>query len=321
MKKILSQSRFLLLTFCLLLILFLLFPKFLSSYHIYLLCEVMVTSLLAYAFFFMLAYGGLINFGISAYYGVGAYTVAILLTNGITRGFWLSFFSGMAMAALLAVIIGWLCARRKGIYFALLTLAFSETVHAIIFKWRTLTGGDDGIPNVPRPPVDLVFVEVGLKSINNFYYLILIILLITLLLIWVLANSNFGYTLRCIRDNPERASFIGLNVQREVWIAFIISGIIAGLAGGLRAILGEIANPDLVSWMSAFEVLLALMIGGINAFTGPFFGTLIYVFLKSYLISLWGNWLIVMGILLILSVMIFRSGVMGFISEKLRRPL
>jgi len=299
---------------CLVVILLLVCPLFVNAFHLYLLNEVLILAIFTYGFSFLFSNTGYLSLGPAAIYGVGAYAVSLLLKH-VTPSLYFSFFGAVLISGLVSLIIGIFCVRLGRWYFSMLTLAFAQMIYAIIFRWRTLTGGDDGLTSVPRPPLGLLL-RVSLDSQRGYYYFTLAVFLIAVVVMWRLYASNFGYSLRCIRDNADRAGFIGINVRTYALIAFVISGLFSGLAGALHAPLARIASPDLAYWTTSLEPTLASLIGGIYTFTGPLIGSLIYVFLKAYAISLFQNWTLLMGLALLIIVLFLRNGVMGFLSHK-----
>jgi branched-chain amino acid transport system permease protein len=289
-------------------------PFLINPFQLYLLNEVLILAIFTYSFTFLFSNAGYLSLGPAAIYGVGAYGVSLLLKH-VTGSLYLSFLGAILMSGLASLIIGIFCVRLGRWYFGMLTLAFAQMIYTIIFRWRSLTGGDDGLTNIPRPPLEFLF-RVSLDSQIGYYYFTLVLFLITVVIMWRLFNSNFGYSLRCIRDNVDRAAFIGINVRTYALIAFVISGLFSGLAGALRAPLSRMASADLAYWTTSLEPTLASLIGGIYTFTGPLIGSFIYIFLKAYAISFFQNWTLLMGFILLIIVLFFRNGIMGFLAYK-----
>lgn len=289
-------------------------PFLINPFQLYLLNEVLILAIFTYGFTFLFSNTGYLSLGPAAMYGTGAYGVSLLLKY-VTASLYLSFLGAVLISGLVSLIIGIFCVRLGRWYFGMLTLAFAQMIYTIIFRWRTLTGGDDGLTSVPRPPLEFFF-RVSLDSQTGYYYFTLVLFIITVAIMWRLTNSNFGYSLRCIRDNPDRAGFIGINVRTYTLIAFVISGLFSGLAGALHAPLARIASADLAYWTTSLEPTLASLIGGIYTFTGPIIGSFIYIFLKAYAISYFQNWTLLMGFILLVIVLFFRDGIMGFLSRR-----
>jgi branched-chain amino acid transport system permease protein len=291
-------------------------PIFLPSFGLYLLNEMLIQGLFSYGFYLLFSHAGYLSFGQAAFFAVGAYSVAIMYKH-VTLTVWLPFLAAIAVTAIVAIALGFLSVRLGTLYFAFLTLAFAQMIYAIIFSWVSFTGGDDGLPGVSRGIVDIYFLEIDLESPLCFYYFTLIIFLALAVVLRKLVTSSFGLTLRSIRENIERASFVGVNPRRYVLVAFLISAIYCAIAGALHASLTKMAYPELCYWTTSAEPIIMTLIGGINTFSGPFFGAVIYIFLKTYLMTVLGNWVLFLGIILLIMVLFFRKGVMGFIEEKM----
>jgi branched-chain amino acid transport system permease protein len=290
-------------------------PLFLPSFVLYLLNETLIYGLFSYGFYLLFSQAGYLSFGQAAYFAVGAYSVALMYKH-VTLTIWLPFLTVIIVTAIVATVLGFLSVRLGTLYFAFLTLAFAQMIYAIVFRWTSFTGGDDGLPGVPRGLVDIGFLKIDLESPLYFYYFTLLIFIVLAFVLRKLVTSSFGLTLRSIRDNIERTSFIGVNPQRYLLIAFVISAIYCAIAGALHASLTKMAYPELSYWSTSAEPIIMTLIGGIYTFSGPFFGALIYIFLKTYLMTIIGNWVLFLGIILLIMVLFFRKGVMGFIEEK-----
>ena len=290
-------------------------PVFLPSFTLYLLNEILIYALFSYGFYFLFSHAGYLSFGQAAYFALGAYSVALMYRH-VSLAIWLPFLTAIIGTAIVAVILGFLSVRLGRIYFAFLTLAFAQMIYAIVFRWRSFTGGDDGIPGVSRGFIDISFIRFNLESPQHFYYFTLVIFIILVFVLRKLVESSFGLTLRSIRDNAERTSFIGVNPQRYVLIAFVISAVYCAIAGALHASLTKMAYPELSYWSTSAEPIIMTLIGGVYTFSGPFIGAAIYIFLKTYLMTIIGNWILFLGIILLVMVLFFRSGLMGFIEQR-----
>jgi branched-chain amino acid transport system permease protein len=294
-------------------------PSFFSGYDIYLINEVLVLALFAYGWNLLFSYAGYLSFGSAAFYGLGAYTVALMYRD-VSDSLWLAFPAAIIVSAVSGAVIGFFCVRLTKLYFALLTLAFATMIYSIVFRWVSFTGGDGGIPGVRRGFLDFKFFVVSLGPSMHYYYFTLVAFLLAVFIFWRIVNSPFGYTIRQIRDNSERAAFTGLNVRWYAWITFVLSSCFCGLAGALSASLRGIADPGLLFWVNSVEPVMASLLGGLFNFAGPFIGALVFVFMKSILISSMGRvWTIVFGTVLIFLVLFFPSGILGYVSEKLAK--
>ena len=284
-------------------------PIFASQFVLLLLTEIFIFSLFAVSFYVLLGYGGMLSFGHAAYYGIGAYTCALLLTKAeLSVG--LGILIAPFVTALAGIIIGWFCIRLTRLYFAMLTMAFGQLVWAVVFKSR-FTGAGDGIVGIPAGSI--------LKSTTNYYYFVGIILLVTFLLIQMLGRSCFGLALQASRDNIDRAKFVGLNVKRHQLIAFTIAAFFAGLAGALLAVMNRAVFPDLLYWTYSGEVLVVSLLGGIGTLYGPILGTTILTLLAKYIADYTIYWGFILGILLTVIVIFMPGGITGFIRKQLER--
>lgn len=286
-------------------------PFLASHFRLLFLTEILIFSLYALAFNLLFGVTGLLSFGHSAYYGVGGYVAALALVHGWT-GLPGALVLGMGAAALAGLAIGYFCVRLDEIYFAMLTLAFSQMLFAIAWQWTEVTGGSDGILGIPRPPLRLFGATVGMESPGAFYGLVAVVVLGAVLVLWAVVASPFGEALRAIRENPERAAFIGIPVRRYRLAAFALSAAFAGLAGALVAPFGRTASPELLFWTKSAEPVLMSLLGGIKVFLGPVVGVVVYLWLRdlisSYLVD---YWMLVMGGIVIALVLFFRGGIAG----------
>jgi branched-chain amino acid transport system permease protein len=269
--------------------------------------EILIMMLAACALNVILGYGGMVSFGPAGLYAVGGYTTALLLTKtGIP--FAIAMIAGPIAAGVAGVIVGWFCVRRTAVYFALLTLAFSQIIWTIIFEWYGFTGGDNGIVGVP--------VADFLMPISHYYYFTLVIVTVFLIILWKIVNSPFGKTLQAIRENPGRTKFIGISVRRYQLVAFVISSVFLGAAGTLFCGFSHSVFPDYAHWIKSTDMLIICLLGGIYNFSGPIIGSIVYILLSKLISSYTMYWLLFLGIILVLLVLFMRGGVMGFISEK-----
>jgi branched-chain amino acid transport system permease protein len=285
--------------------------KWYSQYDLYLAIKIIIWALFAMSFNLVLGYGGMMSFGHAAFYGTGAYTCALLIVKaGCPMP--LAFVAAPFVAAIIGTVIGYFSVKIKGVfYFATLTLAFAQLLHALVFKWRSFTFGDDGIQGIPVPAIlstDETYI--------NCYFFCLIIALICFYILWRIVKSPFGLMLRTIRDNPQRSTFVGVNVQRYRLVAFVISAFFSGVAGALFVFLETSISPDMLFWNTSGEVILMGLLGGMHVFIGPALGAGIMVLLNSFITSYTEYWGLFLGITLICIVLFFPEGVGGVLYEK-----
>jgi branched-chain amino acid transport system permease protein len=292
---------------CIGIIILLIVPTIIRPYYSYLLATIFTTALLATSLNLVLGYGGLLHLHHGVFYGIGAYTVAIVLTK-TSWPFALAVVLGPIISALVAFVIGWFCVRLRGLYFGMLTLALGQLVWAIVYRWNALTNGDNGIHAVPVPEF--------LTSVNSVYYTSLLVLIISLFILYKITKSPFGLTLLATRDNPVRSESLGINVKRHRLIAFVIAGFFAGLAGVLFVLIERSVAPSLLFWSKSAEVLIMCLMGGLTLFLGPTLGAAILVLL-SMIVGLYTEyWLLVLGILLLVLVLFLPQGILGFLVDK-----
>jgi branched-chain amino acid transport system permease protein len=299
------------------LLLLLLVPLFAGRFYQYLLTQIFVASLMAIAFNLLLGTTGLLSFGQAAFFGVGAYTVGLLLTKagfGTLPALVLS----PVVAAAVAGIIGFFCVRLSGVHFAMLTLAFGQLIFAVVFKWYGFTGGDNGIQGIPIRPLP-GGIDIG--STKSMYYFALAVVGISVECLRRIRSSPFGATLKAIRENSQRASFLGVNIKLYQWTVFVVAGAFTGLAGGLYALMEKSISPEIIHWSKSAEPVFMTIIGGIYTFAGPAVGAVVYVILNSYLVAWTEKWALVLGLVLLTLVLLLPGGVVGYVNEKARQTL
>ena len=288
----------------------LILPSFIPRFYTYILALIFVTSLLAMSLNLVVGHGGMFQFHHGVFYGVGAYTVALMLKK-TSLPMWTGFIAGPIVAALIGLIIGWLCVRLSRLYFGMLQISLGSLIWVIVFRWYSFTGGDDGIFGIPMPSL--------FSSLKNSYYFILIILAICLILMYMILKSPFGSTLQAIRDNPQRCEAIGINVRRHQLIAIVIATFFAGIAGVLFVALERSVFADLLFWTLSLEIFIMCLLGGWFTFAGPILGAAIIVALRTLVGIFTEYWTLILGIVLILIIFFLPEGVMGFF-QKLFKP-
>jgi branched-chain amino acid transport system permease protein len=278
-------------------------------FYVFIVTRILIMGLFAASFNLIFGYTGMLSFGHAAFFGAGAYATAFLL-QGLQSPLLLCLLAAMAAGALLALIIGFFSVRLDEVYFSMLTLAFGMMVFAIVYQWRSVTNGSDGIAGFRVGSFGLG-IDLALGNPSVYYYVVLGVVLIASALLYLICRSSFGLILRAIRQNPERVAFCGLDVQRYRLAAFTIAGAFAGLAGGMMAPFLRIASPEMAHWSMSAEPVLMSILGGTGYFLGPFFGAGMFVLLETWITSMTQAWMLVLGIILALMVMFFRRGVLG----------
>ncbi|MBW1787612.1 MAG: branched-chain amino acid ABC transporter permease [Deltaproteobacteria bacterium] len=287
--------------------LFAILPLFLGPGTLSLVNEMLIMGVAASGLNLMMGYAGMVSFGPSGLYVVGAYTTAlILIYTGIPFGF--ALVAGPLMAGLVSIVVGWFCVRLTHVYFSLLTLAFSQIIHTIIFGWYSFTRGDDGIVEIRIPAF--------LEPISHYYYFSLVVVCISLAFMWMIVKSPFGKTLQALRENPERTEFIGIHVRRYQLAAFVLSGFFLGVAGALYCGFSRSVFPDFGDIMKSTEMLVVCLLGGIYHFLGPMVGAVAYMFLDKAISSYTQYWPLVLGIVIISLLIFLRGGIVGFTVDR-----
>jgi branched-chain amino acid transport system permease protein len=289
-----------------------LFPFFAPKFQLRMVTEIIILTLFAMTWKMMLNEGGMFSFGHAVYFGLGAYASVL----GWLHIPGLSFLSGILLgaltSALVAFILGAFLVRMSGTYFALLTLAFNQLIWAIVWKWRDVTGGDDGLGKFPKP--DLF--GLTMKNPVTFYYVALIITGACLYFCWYFTKTPMGNVALSIKSNEERAKFVGFNVQSTKLIFLTMLGFLAGISGALYAQFQEFIATSVIDLGMSTNVLFMAYIGGTGYFWGPLVGSGIFVYLSEYLSSFTDRWELILGLIFIAVVLFAPQGIMGVVRKK-----
>ena len=289
-------------------------PPVLPTYVVILLSQTMVYAMVAMSLDVLIGYTNLGSLGHAAYFAVGAFATAILETKYKT-GFAVSLFSSIGIAAGASALIGLLVLRTTGIYFLLITLSIAMSVWGLIYRWASFTGGDNGISDIPRPD----FGWLNLSSNVSFHYFILFFFILCLVLIILLVRSPFGKTLVGIRDSESRMKVLGYNVWLHKYLAFIIAGAFAGLAGSIYAYFNQFVGPSDASLDQCMEFVLMVSIGGQGTLIGANIGAFLITFMKNMVSVYTKRYLLIMGIVYVLTAKYAPEGVMGMLKLLGRR--
>lgn len=283
-------------------------PAILPRFYVYILAVIFVTTLLAMSLNMVVGHGGLFQFHHGAFYGVGAYTAALILVKTPLPS-WIAFTAGPLAAAMTGFLIGLFCVRLTRLYFGMLQISLGSLLWAIVFRWYSFTGGDDGIHGIPLPPL--------ISSPKGSYYLCLMVMAISLFILYLIFKSPFGATLQAIRDNPARCEAIGINVRRHQLVAIVIATFFAGVAGILFVIVEGSVFPDLLFWVYSLEVFIMCLLGGWFTFAGPALGAAIMVSLRTFVGAYTEYWTLILGVILILLIFFLPEGVWGYLVNRL----
>ncbi|MBI3446084.1 MAG: branched-chain amino acid ABC transporter permease [Magnetospirillum sp.] len=271
-------------------------------------------GLFAAAFNLLLGYVGLLSFGHAMFFGWSAYITAHAAKEwGLTPE--LAILAGVALATLLGLVVGWLAIRRQGIYFAMITLALAQLMYFVAVQ-APFTHGEDGIQGVPR---GRLFGLIDLGDTLTMYYFVFAVFVASLLFLYRVVNSPFGQILKAIRDNEPRAISLGYEVTRYKLIAFVISAAFAGLAGSLKSLVFQLASLADVNWHISGEVVLMTLLGGVGTVLGPTVGGFLVVAIQDYFAGIGSLVIIIQGIIFVVCVLLFRSGMIGVLTPWLKR--
>jgi branched-chain amino acid transport system permease protein len=275
-----------------------------SDYLIDLMTEIAIYALFALSLNVLVGYAGSVSFGHAAYFAIGGYSCAILLTT-YEWPVYASLPAAVLFSAVCAGVIGFFCVRLTDIYFAMLTLAFSMLVWSVAFKWRSLTGGDDGFVGVTLPQL--------LTSRTVFYYFSQAVVWSSIAALWVICHSPFGRVLTAIRENPLRADFVGINTKFLRLCAFVVAGAFAGIAGGLFAMYNKGVYVESAFWTESAQVLIMVLLGGMYSFFGPALGALLLYLLDVLTNQYTEYWPAVLGTILLVVVLVAPDGLVGLV--------
>ena len=281
--------------------------------------RVVVLGLAAMAVNFLLGYTGVLSFGHAAYFGLGAYGAGMTIRY-LVPSTGLGVIVGMLVGTVAAAIIGPLIIRLRGVYFAMVTIAFGQVFYFIAFRWNSVTGGDDGLTRWSRLPLDFGIFSIDiLHNGRAFFYFILAVFAVCVAIMSWLLRSPFGRTLIAIRENERRARFLGIPVDQHIWISWVVSCAFASVAGALYALLNNFVDPRALYWSQSGDFVIMAVLGGMRSFWGPLIGAAIFVVLQDYLSSQTQNWMSFVGLFFVLVVLFFPRGVLGFIRRRVAR--
>jgi branched-chain amino acid transport system permease protein len=278
--------------------------------------RVLVLALAAMSLNFLLGFTGVLSFGHAAYFGLGAYgagmTIRYLLPSTP-----LGILVGVLVGTVAACVIGALIVRLRGVYFAMVTIAFGQVFYFIAFRWNSVTGGDDGLSGWKRVPLHLGSHTLDILNDDRaFYYFVLVLFALAVAVMAALLRSPFGRTLLAIRENERRARFLGIPVERHIWLSWVISCLFASLSGALYGLLNNFADPHALHWSQSGDFVIMAVLGGMRSFWGPLIGAAIFVVLQDYLSSMTDNWQSFIGLFFVLVVLFFPRGVLGVIRRR-----
>jgi branched-chain amino acid transport system permease protein len=278
--------------------------------------HVLVMALVAMALNFLLGFTGVMSFGHAAYFGLGAYGTGLTLRY-LSNSTGFALLNGILLGGVAGTLLGILICRRRGVYFAMCTIAFGQIFYYIAYRWDSLTGGYDGLRGFSRQPLHLGPWIIDIQNNGTlFYYFVLVVFAVSVALMAFLLRSPFGRTLIAIRENQRRAQFLGIAVDMHIWLSFSISCFFASTAGALYALLNNFADPTALNYVVSGEIVIMVVMGGMRNFWGPLVGAAIYVVLQDYISSMTENWMSFVGLMFVLVVMFFPAGILGMLRRR-----
>ncbi len=292
-----------------------LFPFLIKNlFYIKMVNAMMIYGLLAMSLDFLLGYTGLLSFMHNAYLGISAYLVGIFLINIAPEAMWLAILVGILGTTAIAVPVGWIQVRTGGLAFALLTIAFGMMFYTVVWKLE-ITGGSDGLMGVPLPDLEIMGLELGnLGDPRTMYLFSLAVLIVCYIIAYRLVHSPFGAVLQAIRENEERARFIGYNIHRYKFYGWLVSCALASISGALFILYKGYIGPPTMSIFAGAGILMMVLLGGIRSLWGPILGACIFIYIEDYISTLTVHWKLFVGLIVILLVLFLPRGIAGLSS-------
>jgi branched-chain amino acid transport system permease protein len=288
-------------------------PLALPRFYVYMAAIILIYGLFATSLNLVLGFGGIYQFHHAVFYGVGAYGCAlIIMKSGLSP--WLGFVVGPLVSAFVGLVMGVICIRLSKLYFGMLQISLGSLVWAIVYRWYSFTGGDDGIHGIAVP--DLI------SSGRGSYCFTLIVTAACFYVMHRIIDSSFGSVLQGIRDNPVRSEMVGVNVRRHQLLALVIASFFAGVAGSLFVAVDTSVFPDMLFWTLSMETVIMCLLGGWLTFMGPMLGAALIVALRTLVSTYTVYWALVLGILMVLVIFFLPEGVLGWLVRRAKeRPI
>ena len=293
---------------------FLILPAFVMQFGgLSLAIEVMIWVIFAVGFNILLGYTGLPSFGHGLFFGAGSYVCGLIQQN-IIAGTWIPILGSMLFCGMIAGIVGLFLARKRGIYFALLTIALTQMFFFVAFQWDAVTGGENGLMGIERYALTIFgLFSIPIEGILSYYYFVFVILMVSLILLWKIVHSPLGSVLYATKQNEVRAKYLGYDAVLYKWVALVISAIFAGLAGALYAMLQHGAFANTMHWTRSGDVVMMVLVGGgLTNFFGPILGAAIFIALRDIISSITEHWYLIYGLLIVFIILFLPEGILGY---------
>ncbi len=278
--------------------------------------QVLIYGLFALGFNVLYGYTGLLSFGHAAFWGLGAYGTGIALAKLGVTSLWLGIAAGLVAAGVGGALIGFFCLRRRGIYFAMLTLAFAQLLYFVGFHLADVTGGDDGLRGISVPPIALPGIHIALDESLAFYYFAFVLVGLAFAGLKRILDSPFGAVLQAIRENGDRAVACGYDITRVKLLSFVFSALFTGLAGSLDALRLTVVPIESFYWTTSGQVVIMTLLGGAGTFFGPFVGALAFLVLEDRVSLVTESWPLVIGVIFMAFVLFLPKGIWGTIAGR-----
>ncbi len=283
-----------------------------NRFYISLINEMMIYGLLALSLDVLLGYTGLLSFMHNAYLGISAYAVGLFLIHISPTSLWFACLAGILFTSLVALPVGWVQVRTGGLAFALLTMAFGMMFHTIVWKWYDVTGGDDGLMGMPNPDIHIFGWTIGSTGDPTTMYLFtLAIVALCYFLTRRIINSPFGAVLEAIRENEDRAAFVGFNVRRYKLFGWMLACILASISGALFILYKGYIGPSTMTAFAGAGVLMMVLLGGMGSLWGSFAGAVMFIYMQDYISTMTEHWEIYLGLVVIFLVLFLPTGFVG----------
>lgn len=306
-----GKGKFVWIFGCLVTFILIALPSILSRFWVGIFTEILIMALAGMSLNFLLGYAGCLSFGHGAFFAAAAYATAILMTKTSLNQYLVILLLAPIMATFLGAIIGVLVSRLYAFYYAIMTCAFTMILWSIIRRLGDVTGGDNGIVGVKFRGL--------LEGMNHTYFFTLGVVVLCTVIFWVIGNSPFGWTLRAIRENPVRSSFVSIDVVKHRYLALIISSFFCGVAGSLHVVYTFGAFPELAFWTKSGDIVTMCILGGINSFFGPIVGSVVLILLETFITSVTLYWPLILGVIICAVVLLMPNGIMSLIQTVTRK--